>query len=128
MDDLTSESLATLCTGKEPMESLRTYLRGRALNAYRQKRAEVNKIEPDLMLQAERYFLLRWTDSLWKEHLQVVEFLQQAVGLRGYAQREPLVEFKLDSYNLFLRMTTRVRREVVYNLFEFQPTKLLGSK
>lgn len=42
--------------------------------------------------EAQKYFVLTQTDNLWKEHLSAINFLQQAVSLRGYAQRDPLVE------------------------------------
>ena len=54
--------------------------------------------------EAQRFFVLTQTDNLWKEHLQAIKFLQQAVGLRGYAQRDPLAEYKLEGYGLFLEM------------------------
>eukprot|EP00967_Tisochrysis_lutea_P101971 scaffold153282_cov17-Tisochrysis_lutea.AAC.1 len=43
-----------------------------------------------------RFFVLTNTDTLWKEHLQAIKFIQQAVGLRGYAAKDPLIEFKLE--------------------------------
>ena len=59
--------------------------------------------------EAQRFFVLTQTDNLWKEHLMAIKFLQQAVGFRGYAQRDPLVEYKLEGYNLFLEMMAQVR-------------------
>jgi len=56
------------------------------------------------MKEAERFLILSNIDRLWKEHLQALKFVQQAVGLRGYAQRDPLIEYKLEGYNLFLDM------------------------
>jgi preprotein translocase subunit SecA len=54
--------------------------------------------------------VLSQTDAKWKEHLQAIKFLQQAVGLRGYASKDPLTEFKLEGYNLFVDMTAQIRR------------------
>lgn len=56
----------------------------------------------------DRFFLLSQTDALWKQHLGAIKFLQQAVGLRGYASKDPLTEFKLEGYNLFVEMTSQV--------------------
>ncbi len=61
--------------------------------------------------EAQRFFVLTQTDNLWKEHLMAIKFLQQAVGFRGYAQRDPLVEYKLEGYNLFLEMMAQVRNK-----------------
>ena len=53
-----------------------------------------------------------------------MKFLQQAVGLRGYAQREPLAEYKLEGYGLFLEMMAKIRRNVIYNVYMFTPKKV----
>lgn len=68
----------------------------------------MEEIQPGLMHEIERFFVLTQTDNLFKEHLQAIKFLQQAVGLRGYAQRDPLTEFKLEAYNLFIDMQVMV--------------------
>ncbi|KAH9313112.1 hypothetical protein KI387_028147, partial [Taxus chinensis] len=79
---------------------------------------EIEKEAPGLMKEAERYFVLTHIDRLWKEHLQAIKFVQQAVGLRGYAQRDPLIEYKLEGYNLFLEMMAQVRRNVIYSVYQ----------
>ena len=55
--------------------------------------------------------------------LQAIKFLQQAVGLRGYAAKDPLTEFKLEGYNLFVEMSAQIRRNVIYNVYQFQPNR-----
>lgn len=70
------------------------------------------------MKEAERYFILTNIDRLWKEHLQALKFVQQAVGLRGYAQRDPLIEYKLEGYNLFLDMMAKIRRNCIYSVYQ----------
>ena len=105
-------------------ERLRAYLRQLAAAAYYQKKDAVDGIEPGLMQEAQRFFVLTQTDNLWKEHLQAIRFLQQAVGLRGYASRDPLTEFKLEGYNLFVDTTAQIRRNVIYNVYVFQPQRL----
>lgn len=71
-----------------------------------------------LMKEAERFLILSNIDRLWKEHLQAIKFVQQAVGLRGYAQRDPLIEYKLEGYNLFLEMMAQIRRNVIYSIYQ----------
>jgi len=56
--------------------------------------------------------------------LQAIKFLQQAVGLRGYASKDPLTEFKLEGYNLFLETMAQIRRNVIYNVYVFQPSRI----
>jgi preprotein translocase subunit SecA len=78
----------------------------------------VEKEAPSLMKEAERFLILSNIDRLWKEHLQAIKFVQQAVGLRGYAQRDPLIEYKLEGYNLFLEMMAQIRRNVIYSIYQ----------
>lgn len=87
----------------------------------------VESVQEGLMRDAEKFFFLTQTDNTWREHLQAIKFLQNAVGLRGYAQRDPLTEFKLEAYNLFLDMQSRKRRNTIYNVYAFVPTKV-GNK
>jgi preprotein translocase subunit SecA len=76
------------------------------------------------MQEAQRFFLLSQIDNVWKEHLQSMEFLRKAVGLRGYGQRDPLTEYKLEGFELFKEMLARVRRNVIYNVYCFTPQRL----
>lgn len=78
----------------------------------------MEKEAPGLMKDAERFLILSNIDRLWKEHLQALKFVQQAVGLRGYAQRDPLIEYKLEGYNLFLEMMAQIRRNVIYSIYQ----------
>lgn len=78
----------------------------------------VEKQAPGLMKEAEKFLVLSNIDRLWKEHLQAIKFVQQAVGLRGYAQRDPLIEYKLEGYNLFIEMMAQIRRNVIYSVYQ----------
>lgn len=98
--------------GAAGFEGLRDFMRRAGVQAYEMKRTFVEGIDEGLMYEAERFFLLRNIDQLWKEHLQAIKFVQQAVGLRGYAQRDPLTEFKLESYKLYRDMMAQVRAAV----------------
>ncbi|BAQ18711.1 preprotein translocase subunit SecA [Methyloceanibacter caenitepidi] len=66
----------------------------------------------DTMRQLERAVLLQTLDSLWREHLVTLEHLRQVIGLRGYGQRDPLNEFKSESFTLFEQMLARLREAV----------------
>ena len=79
------------------------------------------------MGEAERFFILSQTDNLWKQHLQAIKFVQQAVGLRGYAQNDPLIEYKLEGFNLYTEMMAQIRRNVIYSVYMFQPQRLDGK-
>lgn len=118
LNDLTPELLQSKCSS---YEELQEYLRFRGREAYFQKTEMVEKEAPGLMKEAERFLVLSNIDRLWKEHLQALKFVQQAVSLRGYAQRDPLIEYKLEGYNLFLEMMAQIRRNVIYSIYQFKP-------
>jgi preprotein translocase subunit SecA len=118
MEDLTAEPLAA-AAASGGRDGVRDYLRVRGVEALAAKRAEVEQQQPGMMSEAIRFFVLSQTDSLWKEHLQAIKFVQQAVGLRGYAQRDPLIEYKLEGYNLFVEMMAQIRRNVIYSVYQF---------
>jgi preprotein translocase subunit SecA len=103
------------------IEEIKTFLHEQARIAYDMKEAQVNQIQPDLMRQAERFFILQQIDTLWREHLQQMDALRESIGLRGYGQKDPLIEYKSEGYEAFLDMMTNIRRNVVYALFQFQP-------
>ncbi|MBD2040603.1 preprotein translocase subunit SecA [Microcoleus sp. FACHB-672] len=103
------------------MEEIETFLHEQVRIAYDLKEAQVDQIQPGLMRQAERFFILQQIDTLWREHLQQMDALRESVGLRSYGQKDPLIEYKSEGYELFLDMMTDIRRNVVYSLFQFQP-------
>ena len=73
------------------------------------------------MREAERFFILQQIDTLRREHLQAMDALRESVGLRGYGQKDPLIEYKNEGYDMFLEMMTNMRRNVIYSMFMFQP-------
>jgi preprotein translocase subunit SecA len=103
------------------MEEIKTFLYEQVRIAYDLKENQVDQIRPGLMREAERFFILQQIDTLWREHLQQMDGLREAVGLRSYGQKDPLIEYKSEGYELFLDMMTDIRRNVVYSLFQFQP-------
>lgn len=103
------------------VSEIKVFLHEQVRIAYDRKEAEVDQVQPGLMRQAERFFILQRIDTLWREHLQQMDALRESVGLRGYGQKDPLIEYKSEGYELFLEMLTDIRRDVVYSLFQFQP-------
>jgi preprotein translocase subunit SecA len=116
LKDLEPDQLTDLSVGE-----IKTFLHEQGRIAYDIKEAQIDQIKPGLMREAERFFILQQIDTLWREHLQQMEALREAIGLRGYGQRDPLIEYKSEGYELFLEMMTNIRRNVVYSLFQFQP-------
>ncbi|TDI61944.1 MAG: preprotein translocase subunit SecA [Alphaproteobacteria bacterium] len=71
---------------------------------------------PDLMRALEKMFLIQVIDQHWKEHLLQLDHLRQTVGLRAYGQRDPLNEYKAESFEMFQVMLQEVRAEITYIL------------
>ncbi|MEB3361315.1 MAG: preprotein translocase subunit SecA [Synechococcaceae cyanobacterium] len=103
------------------MEELKAFLQEQMRNAYDIKEGQIDQQRPGLMRDAERFFILQQIDTLWREHLQSMDALRESVGLRGYGQKDPLIEYKNEGYDMFLEMMTQMRRNVIYSLFMFQP-------
>ena len=100
---------------------MKTFLHEEVHKAYDLKENQIEQIQIGLMRQAERFFILQQIDTLWREHLQKMDGLRESVGLRGYGQKDPLIEYKQEGYEMFLEMMIDIRRNVVYSLFQFQP-------
>ena len=65
--------------------------------------------------------MLQIVDHQWKDHLYSLDHLKEGIGLRGYGQRDPLVEYKKESYALFQDMKARIEEEIVRDLFWLRP-------
>jgi preprotein translocase subunit SecA len=74
----------------------------------------------DLMRWLERRIILDVVDSQWKDHLLSLDHLKEGIGLRGYGQKDPLVEFKKEAFTLFEDMMARIDNETVRYLFHIQ--------
>ncbi|HKG21972.1 MAG TPA: SEC-C metal-binding domain-containing protein, partial [Blastocatellia bacterium] len=74
----------------------------------------------EAMRNLERYIMLNIVDSQWKDHLLALDHLKEGISLRGYAQKDPLVEYKRESFHLFEAMLDRIDTETVRYLFNFQ--------
>jgi preprotein translocase subunit SecA len=69
----------------------------------------------------ERMIMLQFVDSQWKDHLFAMDHLKEGIGLRGYGQRDPLVEYKKESFELFEDLMSRIEEETIRFLFLLQP-------
>jgi preprotein translocase subunit SecA len=68
----------------------------------------------------EKFFMLQTVDTLWKDHLLALDHLKEGIGLRGYGQRDPLVEYKRESFQLFEAMKEGVEEQILQYLFRFE--------
>ncbi|MBI3662261.1 MAG: preprotein translocase subunit SecA [Acidobacteria bacterium] len=77
----------------------------------------------DVMRWLERRIILDIVDNQWKDHLLSLDHLKEGIGLRGYAQKDPIVEFKKEAFTLFEEMMDRIDTETVRYLFLMQPAR-----
>ena len=88
------------------------------------EKAHVDKealLGPELMRRIERDIMLQIVDQQWKDHLYSLDHLKEGIGLRGYGQRDPLVEYKRESFGLFQDMKARVEDDIVRHLWHLRP-------
>jgi preprotein translocase subunit SecA len=78
------------------------------------------QFSPELMRWLERRIILDVVDSQWKDHLLSLDHLKEGIGLRGYAQKDPIVEFKKEAFGLFEDMMARIDNETIRYLFHIQ--------
>jgi preprotein translocase subunit SecA len=102
-------------------EEIRTRVEEAAAKLYASKR---EKYGAEIMGLVEKEILLRSLDNLWRDHLLTLEHLRQAVGMRGYGQRDPLNEYKTEAFTLFEALLQRLREVVTGQLMRVE----IGSR
>jgi preprotein translocase subunit SecA len=70
------------------------------------------------LIEMEKTVLIRAMDTLWIEHLEAMNSVRQGIGLRGYGQRDPLIEYKKEAYQLYHELNNLIQKEVVYSIFK----------
>ncbi len=80
-------------------------------------------IGPENMREAERIIMLQVIDNQWKDHLLSMDHLKEGIGLRGYGQKDPLIEYKKESFTMFQDMMDRIEDETIRYLFFLQVTR-----
>ena len=98
-------------------EILVDFLMERVREAYEEKE---KRMTPDRMRQLERFIFLQVIDNHWKDHLYGMDILKEGVGLRGYGQRDPLMEFKFEGFNYFKNMLDNIKKEVSEFVMKFE--------
>ncbi|KKT49711.1 MAG: Protein translocase subunit SecA [Candidatus Collierbacteria bacterium GW2011_GWB1_44_197] len=82
--------------------------------------AQKERFGNDVLPQVERYVLLETYDELWMNHLDAIDNLRDGIGLRGYAQKDPLVEYKQESFSMFESLLSRIDSTVSHRIFRVQ--------
>ncbi len=90
------------------------FLKERILKAYDLKISGAN---PQALQEVEKMILLNAIDRLWQEHLYALDALKEGINLRSYGQKDPLIEFKQEAFNIFSALITNINNEILANLF-----------
>jgi len=80
-------------------------------------RAKEQRLTPELTRQLERYVLMQVIDEFWRDHLNQLILLRSGIGLRSYGQRDPLVEYKAESFNMFQELMDNIQRRTISLFF-----------
>ena len=92
-------------------DELKHQLKQEAVKLYEAKEAEFPN--PEMLRELERVFLLKVIDRKWMDHIDDMDQLRQGIGLQAYAQRDPVVEYKMSGYDMFESMTDSIQEETV---------------
>jgi len=95
-------------------------LKAQVRDAYDRKEKELG---PELMRFLEKNFMLQVIDHHWKDHLLAMDHLRDGIGLRGYGQKDPLIEYKREGYDLFAGMMERIKSDTIERLFLVQAVR-----
>lgn len=101
-------------------ERLYEHVERLVFHSYEEKEKEYGQ---ETMRELEKYFLLTSLDASWKEHLLGIDHLKEGIGLRGYAQKDPLVEYKKEAHFLFMEMLENFRKDAIMKLFNVKLIK-----
>lgn len=98
----------------EKISMMLEHAMAKAKEAYIQKEQEIGT---DAMRQVEKAIVLQTIDTLWMNHLDEIDYLRQGIGLRGYGQRDPLIEYKREAFHLFSHLMENMRSTTVRTIF-----------
>jgi preprotein translocase subunit SecA len=99
----------------EKISLITEYLVGRAKENYNKKEQEIGA---DMMRSIEKAIMLQTIDNLWMNHLDEIDYLREGIGLRGYGQRDPLIEYKREAFNMFSGLMENIRTSIARTIFK----------
>jgi preprotein translocase subunit SecA len=101
-------------------ESIREQLLAEITKIYSEKE---NQIGPENIRHLERFIMLQVVDSRWKDHLYAMDHLREGIGLRAYGQKDPLVEYQHEGYDMFMQMIDSIKEEAVEFIYRVQAVR-----
>lgn len=116
-DDNSQKQLVMQLEQLHTADAKTEFLSKLANDLYEKREEQMGK---QLMRQVEKFVMLSVIDNLWMNHLDAMDNLRQGIGLRGYAQKDPLVEYKNEGYRMFENLMFGIDDEVVHRIFKVQ--------
>lgn len=116
-DDASREQIAKQLEQLHSFEEKISFLNSVSDDIYKKR---VEQMGEELMRQIERFVMLSVIDNLWVDHLDAIENLRQGIGLRGYGQKDPLVEYKNEAYAMFEKLISTIDDEIVHRIYKIQ--------
>ena len=105
-------------TGFRHKSDLKQFIKEEAVRLYERKEAEIG--DPEKMREIERVILLRCVDRRWMNHIDDMEQLRQGIGLQAYGQKNPVVEYKMQGFDMFESMTAGIQEDTVQALLHIR--------
>ncbi|HEX3806133.1 MAG TPA: preprotein translocase subunit SecA [Gaiellaceae bacterium] len=99
-----------------------------ALDAYAERERSTEEMQTGLMRDLERFILLQTVDVRWREHLEAMDYMREGIGLRGLAQKDPLVEYRNEGQIMFQELIGAIHEEVVTLLYHAEVTAEQGEQ
>jgi preprotein translocase subunit SecA len=121
LTDALASKFSYRMAGIDPQALPRPEFRDKLGQAIRQSYEDKEQeISPSLLRHLEKVFMLQAVDHQWKDHLLAMDHLKEGIGLRGYGQKDPLVEYKKEGFEMFEEMKLRIVESTVENLFRIK--------
>ncbi len=105
---------------KKSRDELIEFLDAVVERTYQDKEQEIGI---EAMREAERQIALHLINSHWMDHLEAMDYLREGIGLRGYAQQDPLVAYKKEAFEMFMDMQHAIQNDIVHWVYRIQPPK-----
>ncbi len=115
VDEKSRKDLQTQISGLSTSDEVSNFLTHLSNHFYEEKEKQVGE---DVARQMEVFVYLNTIDTLWIEHLDTMDDLRSGIGLRGYAQRDPLIEYKREGFELFEKLMVEVDYEIVHRIYK----------
>ncbi len=93
-----------------------------ALDAYAEREKSMDEVQEGLMRDLERFIVLQVVDQRWREHLEAMDYMREGIGLRGLAQKDPLVEYRNEGAIMFEELIGSIHEEVVTHMYHAEVT------